>query len=213
MNHMLDAGVIQPSNSAWASAPVLIRKKYGSVRYCIDYRQLNLRTVKDVFPLPLIEECLDTLVGACFFSSLDMASGYWQIRMKPEDSQKTAFLTKYGLFEHVRMGFGLCNAPATFLRAMSLVLKNLTYKEVLAYLDDVVIIGKTFDEHICNLEKVLEQFQKFNLKLKPKKCHLFREEIDFLGRRVSAARIGIHHREGVAGTKEQRGTGQFSWNR
>ncbi len=191
LKKMLDAGVIQPSESEYASAPVLIRKKDGSVRYCIDYRQLNHRTVKDAFPLPLIEECLDTLNGSVYFSSLDMASGYWQIPMNPVDRHKTAFLTKYGLFEHTRMGFGLCNAPATFSRAMNLVLRNMTYKQVLAYLDDVVVIGKTFQEHKHNLTQVLQRFRAHGLKLKPKKCYLFQKEIDFLGRRVSGKGIDI----------------------
>jgi transposase InsO family protein len=191
LQHMMEAGVIQPSASEWASAPVLVRKKDGSLRYCIDYRTLNDRTVKDAFPLPLIEECLDSLRGSAFFSSLDMASGYWQIPIKPEDQPKTAFITKYGLYEHVRMGFGLCNAPATFSRAMGLVLKGLTYKQVLAYLDDVVIVGKSFSDHLVNLKTVLQRFREHNLKLKPRKCHLFQRDIDFLGRHVSNKGVSV----------------------
>jgi hypothetical protein len=174
--HMLEAKVIQPSTSGWASAPVLVRKKDGSLRYCIDYRNLNYRTIKDAFPLPLIEECLDTLNGSQYFSCLDMASGYWQISIKPQDRPKTAFVTKYGLYEHVRMGFGLCNAPATFSRAMNLVLRRLTHNQVLAYLDDVVIIGRTFEEHMGNLTTVLQRFRRHNLKLKPKKCNIFHKD-------------------------------------
>ena len=191
LNHMLEAGVIQPSSSPFASAPVLVRKRDGGVRYCIDYRLLNSKTVKDCFPLPLIEECLDTLSGCLFFSTVDMASGYWQILLKQEDRAKTAFVTKYGLFEHVRMGFGLTNAPATFCRAMSLVLRGLTYNQVLAYLDDVVVLGRSFDEHLSNLEMVLQRFQDHNLKLKPKKCHVFQTEIDFLGRKVNGEGLSI----------------------
>ena len=191
LQHMLAAGVIQPSSSEWASAPVLVRKKDGTLRYCIDYRALNARTVKDAFPLPLIEECLDTLQGSMYFSCLDMASGYWQISMKPEDRPKTAFVTKYGLYEHVRMGFDLCNAPAYFSCAMGLVLMGLSYRQVLAYLDDIVIIGRTFDEHLLNVTKVLERFRLHNLKLKPKKCNVFQTEIDFLGRHVSSEGVTI----------------------
>ncbi len=124
---MLDAGVIEESTSDWCAAPVLIRKKDGSVRYCLDYRKLNSKTVKDVFPLPLVEECLDMLSGSEFYSTVDMAAGYWQITVHPEDRHKSAFVTKYGLFQHVRMPFGLCNAPATFSRAMGLVLRGLTW--------------------------------------------------------------------------------------
>lgn len=112
LKKMLDAGVIQESVSEWASSPVLIRKRDGSVRWCIDYRALNDVTVKDTFPLPLIEDCLDTLAGNIWFSKLDANSAYWQVRVKKDDQKKTAFLTKFGISEHVKMGFGLTNAPA-----------------------------------------------------------------------------------------------------
>ena len=117
LNKMLDTGIIQPSISDWAAAPVIVRKKCGSYRYCLDYRGLNSVTRKDNFPLPLIEECLDTLADNQYFSTLDMASGYWQILIDPAGRYKTAFLTKYGLFEHVRLAMGLCNSPATYQRA------------------------------------------------------------------------------------------------
>ena len=144
LEKMLTAGVIEPSSSEWASAPVLIRKKDGGMRYCIDYRALNEKTVKDQYPLPIIDDCLDTLAGTRFFSTLDLASGYYQIELEEDSRRKTAFITKYGRFQHIRMGFGLCNAPATFQRAMNLVLRGLTWSEVLVYLDDVIVVGKTF---------------------------------------------------------------------
>ncbi len=187
---MLEAGVIEESTSDWCAAPVLIRKKDGSVRYCLDYRQLNSKTVKDVFPLPLVEECLDTLSGSEFYSTVDMAAGYWQISVHPEDRHKSAFVTKYGLFQHVRMPFGLCNAPATFSRAMGLVLRGLTWKYVLAYLDDIVVLGNSFEDHIHNLRTVLQRFRQHGLKLKPKKCSLCQREIQFLGHRID--QNGVH---------------------
>ena len=113
---MLKVGIIEPADSEWTSPPVLVRKKDGSVRWCIDYRKLNNATKKDTYPLPLIEECLDALSGNMYFSTLDMASGYWQIEVEPEDCPKTAFITKYGVFQHRTMPFGLTNAPATFSR-------------------------------------------------------------------------------------------------
>ena len=170
---MLDAKVIKPSSSEWASAPVLVRKKDGEVRYTVDYTQLNVKTVKDAFPLPLIEECIDNLADNLWFHTLDLASGYWQIMVDERDSHKTAFLTKYGLFEHVRMAQGLYNAPATFQMVMNLVLRGLAWNKVLVYLDDVIVLGRSFEESLENLEIFLQRFEMHNLKLKPKKCSLF----------------------------------------
>ena len=189
LQSMLEAGVIKPSTSAWASAPVLVRKKDGEVRYTVDYRKLNAKTVKDVYPLPLISECMDALDGTMWFHTLDLASGYWQIVIDPKDAHKTAFLTRHGLFEHVRLAQGLCNAPATFQRVMHLVLRGLTWNQALVYLDDVIVLGKDFPNAIENLEMVLQRFRAHNLKLKPKKCHLFGQEVIFLGRRIS--RLGV----------------------
>ena len=191
LNKMLEVGVIEPSCSQWASAPVLVRKRDGAVRYCIDFRRLNSITVKDAFPLPLISDCLDALAGTQFFSTLDMASGYYQIEIAPEDRDKTAFVTKYGLFQHTRMAFGLCNAPATFQRAMYLVLRGLTWSQVLAYLDDIMILGTTFEKHLQNLREVLHRFRQYNLKLKPKKCALLQKTVEFLGKLVSRDGISV----------------------
>ena len=185
LDKMLKAGVIQESTSDWAAAPVLIRKRDGSVRWCIDYRALNQVTTKDVFPLPLVHDCIDTLAGNIWFSKLDANSAYWQVKIKEEDRKKTAFLTRYGLYEHVRMGFGLCNAPATFSRVMNLVLRGLHWKTVLAFLDDILVLGKSFDEHVQNLSEVFEKLRMYGLKLKPRKCELFQREVEFLGRMVS----------------------------
>ena len=185
LQSMLDNGIIRPSFSDWASPPVLVRKRDGSVRYCVDFRKLNDVTKKDVFPLPLIEECVDALGGSRFFSTLDMCSGYWQLEIEEADKPKTAFVTKRGLYEHNRMAFGLCNAPATFQRAMQVVLEGLTWDSVLVYLDDVIVLGQTFEEHLDNLRQVFERFRTFHLKLKPRKCLLFQARVPFLGRMVS----------------------------
>nr|XP_045590082.1 uncharacterized protein LOC123752056 [Procambarus clarkii] len=122
LQHMLDAGIVTPSMSEWASAPVLVRKRDTSVRWCVDYRELNSRTINDVYPLPLVDELLDTLAGIECFSKFDANSAYYQINVAEEDRKKTAFITKYGLFEFKKMAFGLCNAPATYARVMNLVL-------------------------------------------------------------------------------------------
>ena len=191
LKKMLDAGVIQESTSDWASAPVLIKKRDGTVRYCIDYRAVNDVTVKDMYPLPLIDDCLDTVAGSIWFSKLDANSAYWQIHIREEDRKKTAFLTKYGLYEHVRMGFGLCGAPATFSRAMNLILRGLTWKTVLAFLDDILVLGTSFSDHLKNLREALLRFRQYGLKLKPRKCALYQQEVEFLGRKVGPNMLAL----------------------
>ncbi len=134
LQKMIKAKVVQPSISEWASAPVLVRKRDGSVRWCVDYRALNAVTSKDVFPLPIVDDCIDTLAGNRWFSKLDANSAYWQVKIAEEDRKKTAFMTKYGLFEFVSMPFGLCNAPATYSRVMNLVLRGLTWNIVRVFI-------------------------------------------------------------------------------
>ena len=190
VDSMLGAGVIEPSTSDWASPPVLVRKKDNSWRYCLDFRALNNVTVKDAYPLPLIEDCLDSLAGKSWFSTLDMNSGYWQIPLAEEDKKKTAFMTRYGLFQFTRMPFGLANGPATFQRAMHHVLSGLIWDAVVVYLDDISVVGETFEENLENLVEVLGRFRKFGLKLKASKSVLFKRETKFLGRLVNAS--GIH---------------------
>jgi hypothetical protein len=192
LQKMVDSGVIEESSSGWASPSVLVRKKDGSVRWCIDFRALNAVTVKDAYPLPNINECLDTLADSQFFSSLDMASGYWQIDLEAQDRPKTAFLTKHGLYQFKRMPFGLCNAPSTFQRAMHVVFRGMTWHQLLTYLDDLMIVGKNFCEHLANLQMTLERLRTYDLKLKPKKCKLFQTEVMFLGRLVSTEGISIN---------------------
>lgn len=191
LNKLLDAGVIEPSISEWASGPVLVRKKDGTLRWCVDYRALNKVTKKDVFPLPLVDECLDTLTGSVWFSKLDANWVYLQVKVKDSDKEKTAFITKYGSFQFNRMGFGLCNAPSTFSRVMNLVLRGLHWNSVLAFLDDILVFGKDFHEHLSNIKEVLERFRSFGLKLKPKKCVVFKQEVEFLGRTVTKNGLGI----------------------
>ena len=144
VHEMLDKDVIQPSESPWASSVVLVKKKDGSTRFCVDYRRVNAVTRKDAYPLPRVDETLDTLAGSKWFSTLDLISGYWQMEVNPEDREKTAFTTPSGLFEFKVMLFGLCNAPATFQQLMDMVLAGMQWKNCLVYLDDVIIVGKTF---------------------------------------------------------------------
>ncbi|XP_060758004.1 uncharacterized protein LOC132868818 [Neoarius graeffei] len=184
LQDMLRAGVITPSSSEWASPVVLVRKKDGGVRWCVDYRSLNSLTIKDAYPLPKIE-CLDVLGRASLFSTLDLQSGYWQIAVDSKDREKTAFITKWGLYEYTRMPFGLCNAPSTFQRAMELVLRGLQWETLLIYLDDVIVLGRNVGESLNRLAQVFERLHEYGLKLKPSKCHLLQEEVLFLGHIVS----------------------------
>ena len=186
---MTKQGIIQPSMSPWASPVILVPKKDGSLRFCIDYRQLNSLTKKDVYPLPRIDDILDTLGEAKYFSSLDLASGYWQVELDEDARQKSAFSTHQGLFEFIRMPFGLCNAPATFQRLMQVVLAGLEGKICHVYLDDILILSKTFAEHLQHLKEVFMRLRNAGLRLKPKKCFLLRDEVAYLGHVVSAAGV------------------------
>ena len=185
LKEMLEKDVIQPSSSPWASPIVLVSKKDGSTRFCVDYRKLNSLTRKDAYPLPRVDDTLDTLAGAKWFTTLDLISGYWQVEMSCKDREKTAFCTPEGLFEFKVMPFGLCNAPATFQRLMDMILAGLQWSNCLVYLDDVIIVGKTFEDHLCNLRDVLERLRSAGLTLQPAKCAFCRKEVHFLGHIVS----------------------------
>ena len=185
IDDMLKKDIIQHSSSPWSSPIVLVKKKDGSARFCVDYRKLNAVTKKDAYPLPRVDDTLDTLAGSKFFSTLDLINGYWQVEVTEEDRQKTAFATSEGLFEFKRMPFGLCNAPATFQRLMDRVLKDLKWSECLVYIDDIVIFGRTFDEHLCHVANVLSHLRQAGLKLKPEKCYFLQQEVRYLGHIVS----------------------------
>ena len=185
VDDMLEQGVIQPSQSPWASPVVLVAKKDGTTRFCVDYRKLNATTKMDVYPLPRIDDSLDLLAHTKYFSTLDLAAGYWQVKMDETSQEKTAFTTPVGLFEFRVMPFGLCNAPATFQRLMENVLAGLVGKQCLVYIDDILVIGTTFQEHIEYLRKVFGRLRQAGLRLKPTKCHLVQQEVGYLGYVVS----------------------------
>ena len=183
---MLKEDIIEPSHSPWASPIVLVRKKDGSTRFCVDYRKLNAISIKDAYPLPRIDDSLDSLAGATCFSTLDLASGYWQVGLTEEAQLKSAFVTHSGLYQFKVMPYGLTNAPSTFERLMERVLQGLQWQICLVYIDDVIIYSRTVEDHVSRLESVLQKLAEAGLKLKPKKCHLFRTEVLYLGHIVSA---------------------------
>ncbi|UYV80769.1 hypothetical protein LAZ67_19001675 [Cordylochernes scorpioides] len=184
VDRMMEMGVVQPSESPWASPVVLVRKKDGSVRFCVDYRGLNKMTKKDVYPLPRVDDALDCLKGANIYSTIDLKASYWQIGIDEADREKTAFITPDGLFEFKVMPFGLCNAPATFERMMDNLLKGLRWTICLCYLDDVVIFADNFPDHLRRLEVVLNCFKRAGLKLNPGKCSFGASNIKILGHQV-----------------------------
>ncbi|XP_041967264.1 uncharacterized protein K02A2.6-like [Alosa sapidissima] len=189
VQELVEQGVARPSSSPYASPIVVVQKKDGAIRLCVDYRQLNARTRKDAYPLPRIEESLDALTGATLFSTLDLASGYNQVPMAERDKEKTAFCTPFGLFEFNRMPFGLCNAPSTFQRLMERIFGDQSFQSLLLYLDDIVIFSSSFHQHVQRLQLVLSRLKEHNLKLKLSKCNFFKEEVQYLGHVISASGV------------------------
>jgi Reverse transcriptase (RNA-dependent DNA polymerase) len=181
IHRMLRAGVIEPATSERASPVVLVPKPDGSMRFCIDYRRLNTVTVRDSYPLPRMDECIDSLGDARVFSTLDFNSGYWQIPVSPKDKEKTIFTSHEGLFQFFRMPFGMWNAPATFQRFVDITLAGLTWKVCLVYLDDIIVHSRSREDHLAHLDAVLHRLYRAGLSLNLKKCHFFRSEVSYLG--------------------------------
>ena len=183
---MLESGAIRPSQSAWCNAVVLVQKKDSGLQFCIDFCCLNAHMKKDSYPLPRIQEALESLLAAGHFSYLDLKSGFWQINMEEALKQYTAFTVgNLGFFECDRMPFGLCNAPATFQQLMQNCLGELNLTYYLTYLDNLIVFLQTTKEHLHQLHVVFNQLREYHLKLKPSKCSLFKEEIHYLAHQVS----------------------------
>ena len=189
IENMEKQGIIRKSYSCWSSPLCLVRKKNGKVRPCIDYRAVNKVTQTDNFPIPRTRDCLDAVAGAKVFSTFDVTSSYHQIPVREEDIPKTAFITKYGLYEHCTMPMGMKNSSATFQRCMEAALHGLQWITCLIYLDDVVVFASSFEEHLERVDVVLDRIEMAGLKLKPEKCHIFKESVHFLGNVISA--VGV----------------------
>ena len=186
LQHLLRAEIIQKSHSPFASNVVLAKKKNGQLRLCIDYRQLNSRTIKDNYALPRIDDILEQLSGNKFFSVLDMKSGYHQVETAEEHKERTAFTVgSLGFYEYNRMPFGLTNAPATYQRLMEECLGELHLNICFIYLDDLIIFANSFEEHLSRLKQVFQRLRESGLKLTPKKCSLFMKRVKYVGHIVS----------------------------
>ena len=183
---MLEAKLVRPSTSPWASPVCLVRKPDGKARVCIDYKKLNAVTIPIQHPMPRVDDCINALSGGTVFGVADATSGYYQVPMREEDIPKTAFTSKYGIFDFLVVPMGLTSAGATFQRLMEMALAGLQWVSCLIYMDDVIVFGRDFDEHFSRLMKVLQRFREAGLKLKPAKCNFFRREAKFLGHVIDA---------------------------
>ena len=191
---LLDTGCIRPSSSPWASSVVLVKKKDGTQRFTVDFRGLNTKTKTDVYPLPRIDDTLAVLGKAKYFTTLDLQSGYWQLTMTPEDSEKTAFQSQHGLWEWIRMPMGLKNAGSSFQRMMDFILGPLSGTIALVYLDDIIIFSASFDQHLRDIRAVLQKLTSANLTFKLAKCFFAMLSVEFLGHLISANGIAPHPR-------------------
>jgi hypothetical protein len=189
LQELLDKGYIRPSSSPWGCPALFVKKKDGSLRLCVDYRFLNAVTIKNKYPLPCIDVLFDQLAGAKVFSKIDLRSGYHQIKIQPSDIPKTAFSTRYGLYEFLVMSFGLTNAPAYFMYLMNSVFMTELDKFVVVFIDDILIYSKNEEEHAEHLRIVLQRLREHKLYAKFSKCEFWLDSVKFLGHTISSEGI------------------------
>ncbi len=170
---------------------MLVPKSDGSLPFCVEYRRLNTLTVRDAYPLPRMDECIDSLGDACVFTTLDCTSGFWQIPVHPADRDKTTFTSHFGTYRFMRMPFGLRNAPDTFQRAVDIILAGVKWKSCLVYLDDVIVFSRNIEEHFDHLQDVLRLLEQAGVTLKLKKCRFVCDTVDHLGHVIRPGRLAL----------------------
>ena len=190
----LQMGVIKPSQSDWSSPVVMVPKPDGSPWFCVDYRRLNDVTVKDTHSLPHMDDCIEFLGEASVFSMLDCNSGYWQIPVAVEDQDKTIFTWHKGTYKYIRLPFGLTNAPATYKRAIDMILSGVRWNTCLVYSDDVIVFSRTVKEHVTHLDEAFGLLSRAGVSLKTSKCFLFQEEVEYLGPIVGRGHIRVNEK-------------------
>jgi hypothetical protein len=189
IDKMLTYGIIQPSISSWSSPIVLVSKPDGTIRFCVNYKKLNNLTIKDKFPLPRIDDSLDSLAGKAIYSTLDCFSGYWQVPLHPNSQHLTSFISPFGSFQFTVLPFGLTNAPSLFSRIMQTILAPFLFQFVIVYIDDICVFSNSTDEHRHHLEMVFQKLEAFSVKLKFKKCSFYRTSFKYLGHIVNFSGI------------------------
>ena len=186
----MDGGAIRPSQSPWCNAVVLVWKKDRTLRFCIDFRCLNAHTKKDSYPIPKCRETMESLVGALYFSTMDLKSGFWQVKVSEDSCQYTVFTVgSMGVYEFLPMPYSLCNVLATFQCLMQNCLGELNLAFTMGYLDDMIVYSEMLEDHLTQLQVIFDHFAHHGLKLKLSKCHFFKEEITYLGHEISAKGI------------------------
>jgi hypothetical protein len=191
LTELQEAGYIRPSSSPWGAPVLFVQKKDGSQRMCVDYRSLIDVTIKNKYPLPRIEDLFDQMRGARVFSKIDLRSGYHQMKIRPSDIPKTAFSTRYGLYEFTVMSFGLTNAPAYFLNLMNKVFMEYLYRFIVVFIDDILIYSKNDSDHEEHLQMVLQKLWDNQLYAKFSKCEFWFDEVPFLGHIISNGGISV----------------------
>jgi len=191
IKRQLEADFIEPTSSEWGFPVVLVPKKDGTLRFRVVYRLLNFVTKKNSYPLPRMEECIDSLGVATIFSTLDCNAGYWQVAIAPEDIKKKAFVCHEGAYQYRRMPIGLTDAPATFQQALDIILSGVKWQRCLIYLDDVIVNSKTEEEHVGHVDRVLRLLRDAGVTLRLPKCRFFRRTLEYLGHEIKPGRLGV----------------------